>query len=307
MGIFERFRKNSSSDTQFVAGISVEKEHVRGVVFDQTSHVVIAMHSVAKTHDLRQDFENLAEGLDFEGAVAVCLANDTYQFVEVDRPQVDEKEILQAIGWSVKELLKFPVENAIMDFLEKPAQATGQNKLNLVVAEDTPLKDIVAACNQQIGQLQLISVYEVVLRRLLEQSEQATLMLFQLPGQELLLQIIQDGKLYFARRLRGFNRLSQYTKDELSLGALDTIGLEIQRSTDYFESQLKQAPISNIVLCLDHQERDTIVESISSSFSLPVSWLALENEDGESIADYALAIAAAKELLAYRVSDEAIR
>lgn len=60
------------------------------------------------------------------------------------------------------------------------------------------------------------------------------------PGQDLLIQIVRKGVIYFSRRARGFNRLSDITADELQYDVINNLLLELQRSMDYFESQLKQ-------------------------------------------------------------------
>jgi len=307
MGFFERFKKSKQPNSSHIIGISIESEEIRGVVYNAEIGKVIRANKVRKTSDIQDDLLSLGKDLKFPTEVAVCLAGNEYQFIETDRPKVDEKELSQALAWSVKDMLPFPLENAVIDYFDKPAQATGQDKINIIVSESALLNDIIKGCNDNLGELEQVSVYDTVLRRLIPKSEQSSLILFQLPGQELILQIVQNGELYFARRLRGYNRLSHYTTDELQLGALDAIGLEIQRSTDYFESQLKQAPISNILLCLDHVDRDIITKSFSDNFGLPIEWLELKDKNDDSVDEYALAIAAAKEYIEYRASDEAIR
>jgi MSHA biogenesis protein MshI len=66
------------------------------------------------------------------------------------------------------------------------------------------------------------------------------------PGQEVLLQIVQGGQLYFSRRTRGLNNLHLLNAQDSRSDMLERLLLELQRSMDYFESQLKQAPVRDI-------------------------------------------------------------
>ena len=79
-------------------------------------------------------------------------------------------------------------------------------------------------------------------------------------GQDLAVQILQQGNLCFSRRLRGFNRLDQYSLDEMQQGVFDNLLLELQRSIDYFEGQLKQAPVREIALLLSNSNQTGVVQ-----------------------------------------------
>jgi MSHA biogenesis protein MshI len=57
--------------------------------------------------------------------------------------------------------------------------------------------------------------------------------------------IVRSQAIWLARRLRGFvSKVNEQTDlSQLS----DTLGLEIQRSMDFYESQLKQPPLKEIL------------------------------------------------------------
>ena len=53
--------------------------------------------------------------------------------------------------------------------------------------------------------------------------------------------------MFFSRRLRGYENLANFSPEELKIGIVDNVSLEIQGSIDYFESQFRQAPIKKFI------------------------------------------------------------
>ena len=84
--------------------------------------------------------------------------------------------------------------------------------------------------------------------------------------------------LYIARKLRGFNRIHQASVEELEMGVIDNIYLEIQRSMDFFDSQLKQQQIKNVLLALPCEHQHLIIEQFSRHFNVGVGALQLDRK-----------------------------
>jgi MSHA biogenesis protein MshI len=182
--------------------------------------------------------------------VHLILSADFYQLVQLDKPVLSEQEMLQALPWQVKDLVSISAEDIVADYIDLPVNATQQAKINVVVASLQWLKLLVA----EVGDLGLnivsIQPEEWLATRLVATSGHATMLVVHQPEQEVLIQIVRDGVLYFSRRTRGFNQLHLSTEAELRGGTLDRLQLELQRSMDYFESQLKQPPVRDIRLLM---------------------------------------------------------
>ena len=101
------------------------------------------------------------------------------------------------------------------------------------------------------------------------------LLLAQSGQQDLMVQIIRDGQLYVSRKLRGFNRITEYSLAELTAGILDSLLLEVQRSMDYFEAQLRQAPVRDIRILLNTPELSGILDYFRQQGFAQVQPLAL--------------------------------
>jgi len=219
----------------------------------------------------------LAEDGSLKGDCHLVLSSQFYQVVQLDKPQVPEDEINAALKWQVKDLVTFPPEDMVLDYFDVPQLANAAAKVNVVCARQSVLKEMVNLI--QDGRLSLKSIIteEFAFSALLPAEEDACLLVCQQPGEEIVLLIIKQGQIYFHRRLRGFSQISQRSQLELQAGVVDALSLEIQRSSDFFERQLKQAPIKNIRLMLPMAQETFLAEKLSENTNVPVTLLSLED------------------------------
>lgn len=184
----------------------------------------------------------------------IVLAAEFYQIVQLDKPALAETEILQALPWQVKDLVTVAPDDMITDYIDLPGFGAQQAKINVVVVRQSWLKQLTQFIQHKGLQIVSIQPEEWLALHLLPASSHATMLVIQQPEQDVLIQIVRDGMLYFSRRTRGFSRLQVTTLGESQTDALDRLQLELQRSMDYFESQLKQAPVRNIRLLMPNAE-----------------------------------------------------
>lgn len=188
----------------------------------------------------------------------LVLAPDFYQVVQLDKPELSEDEMLLALPWQVKDLVSINPEDIVADYIDLPVHTAQQAKINVVVASFSWLKQLVQQVTQAGQQLLTIQPEEWLAARLVTPAAHATMLVIHQPDQEVLIQIVRDGVLYFSRRTRGLGQLHLYSESELRNGELDRLQLELQRSLDYFESQLKQAPVRDIRILM--QKADVVAE-----------------------------------------------
>ncbi|MCI2282830.1 hypothetical protein L3081_04695 [Colwellia sp. MSW7] len=137
------------------------------------------------------------------------------------------------------------------------------------------LKQIVNAANAGNMEVVSITIAEFAFANLLPIQNDACLLVCQQPNEEVVLLIIKQGKLYFHRRLHGFSQIANKSEDELTMTVIDSFALEIQRSSDYFERQLKQAPIKDIKVLLPIKTESFFARKLAENSHLPVSLLTL--------------------------------
>ncbi|MFB1036942.1 MAG: hypothetical protein QMC38_16535 [Sinobacterium sp.] len=82
--------------------------------------------------------------------------------------------------------------------------------------------------------------------------------------------IVKRKQLFFSRRLRGYENLANFSPEELKMGIVDNLSLEIQRSMDYFESQLRQAPVKKVYISLNTLHQDPLADLIKQVIFISV-------------------------------------
>lgn len=222
----------------------------------------------------------------------LVLAPSQYQIVQVDKPSVPEEEILSALKWQVKELVSFTPEDMILDYFSGPTLAGGSEKINVVCAQKSQLQPIVEQLEDSDVYLKTITTEEFAFASLVPFQEKAIMLICQQPNEEVVILIVKHGRIFFHRRLRGYAQIASKTMEELSFGVIDSLSLEIQRSADYFERQLKQAPIKEIEVILPIKTIDYLVSKLDENTSIPVVAYQFESQHQDK-AMFAAAIGAA--------------
>ncbi|MGB0892852.1 MAG: MSHA biogenesis protein MshI [Parashewanella sp.] len=202
-------------------------------------------------------------------SIQLVLGFGRYQLLQIDKPAADEDTISQVLLMAVKDLVTYPIHEIHLDHFASPQP----NKVNVVVCERSKLQSLIVAAQEAGLSFNGISIEELMLTHLYTQDgaidDSARLILFQKNNSELLLAIIKSGELLLQRRVRGFHALDAMTREDIAYGVADNLSIEIQRSMDFYESQLRQAPVSQI---------QVLVENIGEPLAQ-----ALDNNFGQSV------------------------
>lgn len=199
----------------------------------------------------------------------VSLTSHWYQLLQIEKPKVPEDEVYSALGWPLKDLLP-PNTEYVYDYLNPPAQVAGQSKLSVVAIPHKDITNISKGIYDADLTLKIISIEETATVELTPKSDDAVMSLVQEHGEEIVLNIVKNNELYFTRRLKGFENLGSYSENELSMGITESLCVQIQRSMDYFESQLRQSPVRKVLLKLDTALAEQLATQIQENMGLPV-------------------------------------
>jgi len=291
----------SKKQSEQLIGISLQQESISICALPTQITTTTAESDVPQNIDFKELSVNeldysativkLQADANLVGKCHIVLNGPQSQIVQVDKPNVPSGEINAALKWQVKDLVSISLDNMVLDYFDGSLLAGGKEKINVVCSPINELKKIVTAANQ--GQMEVVSITiaEFAFANLLPIQNDACLLVCQQPNEEIILLIVKQGKLYFHRRLRGFSQIASKTEDELTMTAIDSLALEIQRSSDYFERQLKQAPIKEIKVLLPIAAEGFFARKLSENSHLPVSLLALP-EAYQAHREYGAAIGA---------------
>lgn len=205
------------------------------------------------------------------------LKTRDYQMFPVDAPAVPEAEARTAVRWSIKDLLDYPVEAAMVDALHVPAgEGTGRNAQMLAVAARNELiATTVKPFNEADIELDVIDIPELaqrnIAKRLEDEGRGLALLCFEPNGATLT--FTSGGELYQSRRIDV--SLQDFVDDAAAESLHDRIALELQRSLDHFDRQFRNVAVSRVVIS-PVPGSDRLAEYLNSNLTLPVEIFDLE-------------------------------
>jgi len=220
-----------------------------------------------------EQFVERIEQLSLQGSRCnLVLPIDHYQLLLVESPNVPDDELRDALRWKIKDMLSFPVEDALIDVftLPKGSNRGGRQMLYVVAAQEPKVKTLMSLLDKAQLRLESIDITEMALRNLAEASvddSRGLAVLRVLPGQGMLT-LLRAGQLYLSRQFDMTYNGGLF--DELPE---EQLVLELQRSLDYYERQMGQAPPSHIYICGENMSADKVTESLNASLAADFSVL----------------------------------
>lgn len=192
-------------------------------------------------------------------AVSV-LPSSSYHLQLLEAPDVPADELRSAVRWRIKDLIDFPIDEAVIDVFEMPRHARGgpSRMLYAVAANASLVKQHVDSLEGAGIRLDAIDIPELGLRNvagLLEREAEGVALLYLGQGSGILL-LLRRGVLYLTRRI-DTGRAALDRADGMRAQLIAGLALEVRRSLDYFESHYEQNALLAVhVSGLDREDRD---------------------------------------------------
>ena len=203
--------------------------------------------------------------------VNLVLHPTTYQMLLLDSPEVSAEELRDAMRWRVKGLIAEPLDEVVVDAFSLPADAyRGRSRMAFCAVLGKARMHVLGQSLRQAGLTpKTFDVSEMALRNLglLAGAEGVNLALLRLHAREGLIAVQHGADLYMARRTE--QGLDQVGQD----GA--AITLEIQRSLDYFESQLGKGYISRLLLLPMQRDGAAALQALTAGLAVQLQALDL--------------------------------
>ncbi len=181
-------------------------------------------------------------------AISSVLDAADYQLVQVESPDVLPAELKAAVRWRLKDVIDFPVEEAVVDVFDmpEPARRTGARMMYAVAAKSQAIARRVAGLSAAARRFDVIDIPELALRNIAALLPEAAdgLILLWLEGDSAQLLVIKQSTLYVTRHVQFAAEVAEAD----GLPNVDAIALEVQRSMDYFESHYDQAPLRHLIV-----------------------------------------------------------
>lgn len=175
----------------------------------------------------------------------LVLPLDKYQVFQLERPEgIDDAELGDALKWKLKDFLDFSPTDAVSDVFPFPSDAArGRGELvNVVAARKSLVTEQIGLVRSSGLELVAVDVAELALRNLVARLDPqgrgvALVHLRDAYGQMV---IAKGAELYLSRKLDVMSDDLRNASTQET--AVQSLALEVQRSLDYYESQLGQVP-----------------------------------------------------------------
>lgn len=243
-----------------------------------------------------EGFEGLAEWLKEEQLtelpVIACLDVGKYDLHLIEAPPVPEEELSDALSFRIAELTGGSAEGKILQAFPLPGNIY-QGRMSMAYAAITDhdyIKELVGFCRHNGLHLKHISINELSVLNLLAHTEQPNnVAVLRLEAHSGIVYIYRNGAFYFARQISlGTEDLNQPKDTEADDGSgltiapvnnrLDVLALELQRSMDYFESQLGLGAVDQLwVMRPDYADITETLLDLEEYLNTPVAALSLES------------------------------
>jgi MSHA biogenesis protein MshI len=210
-------------------------------------------------------------------ACSLVLPRQDYQLLLADAPDVPAAEVAAALRWRIKDLLSYPVQQAALAASPLPADAyRGRQKKAYVAALQTTLLEQRAAIIDAAGlNLDCIEIAEFALNNLQSRIEAPgaaiLLHLFERGG---LLNIVEAGQLYLSRESE--QDLQVLLDEQEPFQHREELLLEVQRSRDFYESQMGKGIITRLQYSPDRVDMLPLADYLASQLGLVAEPLEIE-------------------------------
>lgn len=226
----------------------------------------------------------------------LVLSADDYQLLSVSALPVEKKELAAALRWRVKDMINFPVEDLVLDYFEIPGHSISQaGSLYVIAAKLSKLQKKVELIAMSGLTIDSIDVPELALRNMthLVPEEKMGVAFMNVFADECSLLIARENNLYLTRNIDVSLTL---VFEELASGVnefsanvvrtLENLTLEIQRTLDYYQSQLHQLAPAKLLL---NTQYIVLGDYFAKNLAIPVALLNMRDyltiNDGISSAE----------------------
>ncbi len=219
-------------------------------------------------------------------AVVLVIPPEKVESVQIEMSELPKVDIQASLPWKLKELVSIPPQDMICDYIEMDIQPLGQQaKAQIMATSRTYVEDILAPFHNNKVTIAGITTEQFVLARMQTLEDTAQLIFVQHKEMAGILLILKNQQICFARKIRGTDAVINMAPEQIKEYGADMIAIEIQRSIDYYESQLKQPPIKDVLIAIAGANESLVGEILNTN--LPVKTRAaktssdIEDETGK--------------------------
>ena len=207
------------------------------------------------------------------------LDESQYELQLLERPPVEKEELQEAVRWRLKDLISIPVADAIIDTFPLPDDAyRGRMKMLYAVAvRKTTIESVLLLIKKSGLNSRVIDIPEMALRNIalyLPEMDFGTVAILNLRETHGDMLMYSHDAMYLSRQIEmGFSSLAHepgaFSLDNSVM--LERLGLDLQRSLDYYESQLGKGIATKIYALPIKDESISLGQELESHINTPIT------------------------------------
>ncbi len=240
--------------------VTIKAQFFQSLSLGDTGIKEVALQRFVKTHHL--------EGV----SCAYVLGAGEYSLYLVESPAVPIQERSQAVSWLVRDLVNFPIEEAVIDTFELPFSRARDNlnMLYAVVMRKSQMADIEGFMNGSGLVLTHIDIPELALKNIvnLDPKYKEGCAFIQLHAQGGRLILLQNNSICM---IRSFDLSLDDLVSPTGATALESLCLEIQRSFDYVNSMFRKNISNAVVFAKTSVDISMIQEAVKNTLGFEVN------------------------------------
>lgn len=210
--------------------------------------------------------------LDVAGAPCnLVLSPELYSLTLIERPQVPDDELREAVRWRLQDTLDCPPDQAAVDVFPLPESASRERAMVFVAAIRRDALARIVDWTQQAGvAIDSVDIAELALRNLsyeLYPEADCPVALLRLTAASGIINVARGEELFLSRRISGIPaELSETAWRDFD----DRLLLQVQRSIDYYESAMGQPPCKALIVATTEGWQDKVCGYLGEMLPLPV-------------------------------------
>ncbi len=268
-------RRNQRPDSILGLAVHDDRLNLAQLAFDSGEPYLRACTSLALNDRPAKDIlpACIAENQWQDMSCNAVLSPRDYNLYLIEAPAVEESELVRAVRWKVKDLLDVPSEDAAIDVFPVPEDAfPGRARmLYVVAAQRSRVQQLVDMAREADLALNAIDIPELAMRNLsrryVDDSNGLALMALKKGGSSL--NLTRRGDLYLTRKINTQVEENAIHSDQWD-ALRDRLVLEVQRSLDYYESQMRQNPVSRLLLAPRGDDDEALAASLNEAMAVEV-------------------------------------
>jgi MSHA biogenesis protein MshI len=211
---------------------------------------------------------------------------DQHLMLQVEKPNAPEEELHALLLLNIRDRIDYPVNECQVDYFPLPPDVRrSQERVNVVAAPLPLLESWVAGAEQARASVDTITVPELALGDLCRQidaeaMERGICLLIPM-GSKVTLLIYRQDYLYMTRTISGLRDWEDYLMPD-NPDIREALLLEIQRTLDYYQTQMQQPPVAKMLLPDWINPLDDLAAYLNANLAMNVD--VLNAPEAESVA-----------------------